>query len=412
MGQSLRKPVLATRRPNKEKDGRARQDNRIRLTDFIDKNEKQIVSEWESFARTLKPAANDMTPLALRDHIHEILLFIVGDIRSPQTQLQQAQKSQGKKKEKSTTSAAQTHAALRLAGGFNIDQMVSEWRALRASVIKLWCKANTQMNATDIIDLTRFNEAIDQEVAESVSHYTTKVGHSKNLFIGILGHDLLSPLNVISMSAQLMLNIGMPNERQTLNPRQTMLATQIYESTSRITEIVTTLLDVTRARFGYGLRVLRVPMDMGFITRQLVDETRVAHPTRRIVLKLSGDLRGKWDKARIGQVLSNLIGNAIEYSFQDSAIGITVKGTPNDVVLSVHNEGVPVPPEKMEILFEALTRAVSGEPGHPDGVHLGLGLYITKDIVTSHGGTIDVISSEEEGTTFTARFPRSVAEAA
>ena len=407
MGQSLKKPVPVLRRQEKEKVGRARQDNRIRLADFIDKNIKQIVSEWETFARTLKPASDDMTPLALRNHIHEMLTFIISDIKSPQTHLQQIQKSQGLKKKSVKPSAAETHAALRLAGGFDIDQMVSEWRALRASVIKLWNKSNTQPDTVDIIDLTRFNESIDQELAESVSHYTQKVNQSKDMFLGILSHDLISPLNVISMSSQLILNIGMPSERQTLNERQMMLAKQIFESTVRITEIVTNLLDMARARFGSGLPIIKAPMDMGFVSRQLVDEIRVAYPTRTIILEVTGDVKGEWDKARIGQVFSNLIGNALQYSFQDSSINVAVKGTATEVVLSVHNEGVPVPPEKIVTLFDALTRGIANAEDRPEKVHLGLGLYITKDIVVSHGGTINVTSYEDGGTTFTARFPRS-----
>src|SRR5471030_1349607 len=112
--------------------------------------------------------------------------------------------------------------------------MVSEYRFLRASVIKLWSVPNAVMKNRDIIDLTRFNESVDQELAESVSHYTKKVSYSKDLLMGVLSHDLRSPLNVISMSAQLMLNIGALNQRQMLDERQTMLVTQIFESTSRI----------------------------------------------------------------------------------------------------------------------------------------------------------------------------------
>jgi len=374
----------------------------IRLADFIHENTDQIVSEWAAFARTLTPAANDMTPLALRDHIQEILAFIVNDIEAPETSSEQIQKSHGEKEKPSTPTAAETHAALRLAGGFDIDQMVSEYRALRASVIKLWSNANTQMNSADIIDLTRFNESIDQELAESVSHYTQKVSYSKDLFMGILSHDLRSPLNAISMSAQLQLNAGTSKERQT------MLSTQIFECSSRITAIVNDLLDVTRARFGSGLPVIRAPMDMGSVSRQLVNEMQAANPTRTIILEVSGDLEGKWDKARIGQVFSNLIGNAVQYSFKDSSIDVTVKGGLEEVVLSVHNQGVPIPPEKFATLFASLTRAVTDEGDHAMEINLGLGLYITEEIVVSHGGTIDVTSSEEGGTTFTARFPRSV----
>jgi len=397
-----KKLVLVSQGQDKQKSGSPPRSNGMRLADFIRENAQQIVSEWESFARTMAVADHHMTPLALRDHIHEILAFVVSDIETPQTGSEQKQKSRGEKKKNSPPTAAETHAALRLAAGFDIDQMVSEYRALRASVIKLWSKANTSMNGADITDLTRFNESIDQELAESVSHYTQKVSYSKDLFIGILSHELRSPLNVISMSIRLMLNMG------ALAERQAMLATQISESTSRITEIINNLLDVTRARFGSGLPIIRATMDIGFISRLLVNEVQAAHPTRTINLSVSGNLKGKWDKARIGQVFSNLIGNAIQYGFRDSPIGVMVRGAPHEVIVSVHNEGIPIPPGKIEGLFDALTRAVTDSGDHPEAVNLGLGLYITKEIVISHGGTIDVASSEEDGTTFTARFPRSV----
>lgn len=378
----------------------SQQNNRIRLADFIHQSTRQIVDEWETFARTLTPAANNLTPLALRDHIQEILVFIVGDITSAQTPTEQIQKSHGGKERRLNATAAETHAALRLAGGFDIEQMVSEYRALRASVIKLWGEANSPMNSIDIIDLTRFNESIDQQLAESVSHYTHKVNYSKDLFIGILSHDLRSPLNAVSMSAQLMLNMGPIGERQI------MLATQIVESSSRINTIINDLLDVTRSRFGSGLPVSRAPMDMGFVSHLVVDEMRIVNPTRTLILDVSGDVKGEWDTSRIGQVFSNLIGNAIQYGFKDSPIGIAVKGMPDEVIICVHNEGVAIPPQKLETIFAPLSRAVTYEPNEPPTTNLGLGLYITNDIVTSHGGNMTVTSSDEDGTTFTARFPR------
>jgi len=397
----ITKSVSVESNKGKQDTDHLRHSNRVRLTDFIRKNTEEIVSEWETFARTLTPASNDMTPLALRNHIHEMLAFIVSDIESPQTDFEQTQKSRGIKEKNSTPSAAEQHASLRLAGGFDIDQMVSEYRALRASVIRLWGKENSELNSQDVIDLTRFNESIDQELAESVSNYTKKVNYSKDLVLGILSHELRTPLNVISMSAQLQSRIGSPNDRQT------MLAYQIVESSTRITQIVDDLLDVTRARFGSGLPINRTSMDMGFVSQQLVDEMRAAFPTRTIKLEVSGDLRGEWDKARIGQGLSNLIGNAMQYSFTDSPISVTVKGLSEEVLLSVHNKGVPIPSEKIGIIFDSLARASIDAGEHPEEVNLGLGLYITKDIVISHGGTIDVTSSEENGTTFTAKFPRA-----
>ncbi len=137
-----------------------------------------------NIAGTLAPASESTSPLSLRNHIQYILQFIADDIDSPQTDAEQVTKSRGEKAKPSPDSVAEVHAALRQAGGFNMDQMVSEYRALRASVVKLWGAQAIETTAQDIIDLTRFNEAIDQELTESISYYSSKVERSRNLFLG------------------------------------------------------------------------------------------------------------------------------------------------------------------------------------------------------------------------------------
>lgn len=373
------------------------------LTQFIQENTEQIIGEWERFARSLIPSARYMTPLALRNHIKQILAFIVENMERPQTSSEQKQKSQGKgaQNDEPKPSAAETHAALRLAGGFNLDQMVSEYRALRTSVVTLW-KESRVAGVDDLQDLIRFNEAIDQALTESISHYAKKLGDSKDLFWGVLTHDLRNPLGAMLMSAQLIPKIG------NLNERQNILVSQIIDSGARIEEIVSRLLDITRARFGSGLPVVRSPMDMGFIARQLVDEMQAMYPKRKFVLDVSGKTEGNWDKARIGQVFSNLLGNAVQYGFQNSPIRITVTGESEDVILSVHNDGTPIPANQISRIFDSLIRVGGeGQEGRlAETTNLGLGLYITKEIVTAHGGELSVTSSEKFGTTFTAKFPR------
>ncbi len=375
---------------------------RTSLAEFIQDNTKQIITEWVSFAQTLTPAANHMTMFALRDHIPQILSFIINDMKTPQTSSEQKEKSQGNQEKDATTTVAEVHAALRLADGFNIDQMVSEWRALRASVIKLWSDDNTAMVRKDVIDLIRFNEAIDQQLAESVSHFTEKVSHSKDLFIGMLSHELRNPLNVITMAAHLQAATP-PNGIE----RHNLLTKQITESVLRATGIVDDLLDVTRARFGSGIPVVKAPMDMGYVSKLLVEETRMAHPIHNIMLDVSGNVKGEWDQTRMGQVFANLLGNAIQYGSNDSPVSVTIKGDGEEIVISVHNEGEPIPPEKIKVIFNSLTRAITDESDQNKGTNLGLGLYITKEIVTSHGGKINVTSSKENGTAFTIRLPRS-----
>ncbi len=369
-----------------------------RLPRFIAENVELIVGEWEAFARTLMPISATMTPHALRDHIYQILAFIVPDMETSQTAEQQKGKSHGSQDE--TNTAAETHAALRLAGGFDIGQMVSEYRALRASVLKLWSRTSPPFDAQDIEDVTRFNEAIDQELAESVNFYTRKVTQSRDLIAGILGHDLRGPLQAITLSAELALHMGK------LSERQTMLIGKMLESGHRMEDLISNLLDVTRARFGSGLPIVRKMMNMGFIARQIVDEVQVVNPSRTLELTLSGNLMGEWDKARIGQVFSNLLGNAIQYGFQGSPIRVDLKGHPDAVILSVTNDGITIPAEKKGIIFDPLTRGLPDSNTMPPAGNLGLGLYITKEVVIAHGGTIEVTSSDLLGTMFTAVFPR------
>ncbi len=377
------------------------QNERNRLPSFIRSNTAAIVSEWEAFARTLVPSAEGMTPHALRDHIHQILAFIISDMVSSQTVTEQKVKSHGDKKQTEPVTAAQTHAAVRFAGGFDIGQMVSEYRALRASVLKLWTNTGPAFDAADIADMTRFNESIDQELAESVNFYTDRVARARELVVGILGHDLRSPLQAIALSTELSLHMGQ------LNERQTMLSKKVLECTHRMNALITDLLDVTRARFGAGLPVVRAMMNMGTVAEQIVGEVRAVHPDRMIELSVSGLLVGEWDKARIGQIFPNLLNNAIQYGSHSVPVRVSLRGDPRVVTLTVGNDGVPIPADKIKMIFDPLTRVATNGNVVPTLGNLGLGLYITKEVVVAHGGTIEVTSSETQGTVFTARFPRS-----
>ncbi|EGF91037.1 histidine kinase-, DNA gyrase B-, and HSP90-like ATPase family protein [Asticcacaulis biprosthecium C19] len=374
----------------------------MQLVDFIRGNTAPIIADWESYAQSMVPAGDHMGPLAIRDHIHQILDFIVCDIESAQTERQRTDKSHGAGADAHHPSAAEIHASLRYDGGFNMAQMVSEYRALRASVTKRWLASAPIITAEHVDALVRFNEAIDQALTESIRDYSQKMDLSRNLFLGILSHDLRNPLGAISMSAQLTLKLG------ALSETQTILQSQVVDSAHRASEIVDNLLDLTRARLGSGLPIVRQPMDMGHLAHRLVDEMRVLHPKREFALKVTGDLSGDWDKARIGQVFSNLIGNAVQYGFMGTPITIRVEGLAQTVAVSVHNEGVPIASAAQRTIFNALTRAPSTAPTATQSAstNLGLGLYITKEIVEAHGGTIAFTSTETDGTVFRISFPR------
>jgi hypothetical protein len=152
------------------------------LAAFIQTHENDIVEEWERFAKTCKPAAEGMNTLALRNHIHKLLRFIVDDLGTAQTEHERDEKGKGRQPRAENDSVAETHGDIRFSDGFDIVQVHSEFRALRASVIKLWTKEWTKSNRdwstpADIIpELMRFNEVIDQMVSESLSRYIDKSG--------------------------------------------------------------------------------------------------------------------------------------------------------------------------------------------------------------------------------------------
>lgn len=373
-----------------------------RLADFIRANIEPIVTEWISFARTRTPAGDSMNKLALKDHIVEILQFIAKDLESPQTKQEQVAKSKGLEPDGSplTQTAAEIHAALRLADGFDIDQMVSEYRALRASVVKQWIAQNAVLAATDLEDLTRFNEAIDQAMTESVAHYTKMINRSRNLFIGILGHDLRNPIGAASMTAQKMVELGSPEARQT------KLAAQIVQATERGLHILDDLVDITRSAFGLEIPISRSSMDVGELVREIVDEMSALANGRSLKIAVTGETTGEWDKGRLGQVLSNLVGNAIQYSPPQSEVFLTVAGEGDHVSISIQNGGEPISPQKLSTLFEAMKRRHEPDT-EGQSFHLGLGLFIAKRIIDSHGGTLLVTSDSAAGTIFTARLPRT-----
>jgi signal transduction histidine kinase len=372
------------------------------LAAFIRSKEEAIVAEWEAFAQTYLPSAAHMDRSALRDHIIGLLRFIAQDLETSQTERERSEKAkgQGPKEGGANDSAAETHADLRFTGGFDTVEMISEFRALRASVIKLWRAEWSKSETVDILpDLLRFNEAIDQVMTESLSRFTDKVNRSGSLFVGTLVHDFRGPLVTVYNSAQALVVRGK------LDDEQVKLVSQIETSTSRISRLVSSLIDAVRIRLDKGMPIAPAPMDMGTAVQEAAKEVQAAHPGRTILIETSGDLEGEWDRARIGQVLSNLIGNAVLHGLKTSAIAIAAKGAGQDVMLSVHNDGA-IPADAVATVFDPLPRGEDENRIQSEKAKLDLGLFITKGIVTAHGGKITVTSSEEEGTAFTVHLPR------
>ncbi|VTU16307.1 sensor histidine kinase [Variovorax sp. PBL-E5] len=374
----------------------------MRLADFIDHNVDAIVAASEDFAQTLLPAAAHLDPEGLRDHIPMILHAVAADLRLPQTAEEQMLKSLGRKSalHGAPETAAQTHALLRAKSGFDIQQMVGEYRVLRATVLRLWMNASEPLGDAAHDDIVRFNEAIDQAVAESVTFYTAEVDRWRHVFLGVLGHDLRGPLNAILLTSELLsrMTTAAPLSTHTL---------RLIQSGRRMKGLLDDLLDFSRASLGLGMAIRRAPVDLEAACADELDVLRAALPDCPIAFEVEGDTRGSFDASRVREVLGNLVTNAARYCTPGTVVRVQLAGAGDKVSLSVENSGSPIPGETLNDLFEPLRRG-NEEPAEnfANRANLGLGLFIVREIARAHGGEVHAVSTEG-ATRFTMTLPRA-----
>jgi signal transduction histidine kinase len=374
------------------------------LAQFITENLEEILVEWEAFAASLLAPGEVMTPLALRDHAKQILQAITLDIVAGQTELEQAYKSKGYVRiAEATRTAAMTHGSLRYLAGFDLRQLAAEFRALRASVLRLWLKRGVDGDAA-FYEMTRFNEAIDQALAESIANYSDEVARSRDTFLAILGHDLRNPLSAIANSSLFLASPGL------LPPGAPLEAVRrISRSAAKMSSMIRDLLEYTRTRLGRAIPISPERVSMQQICAMALDEIRAVHPEKIFRLETSGELEGQFDSERLQQVLSNLLSNAVRYGARSEPITLSAHGDPDKVTVQVQNQGGRIPADQLQVIFNPLVQ-IPTAARHDDAdssTSLGLGLYIAHEIVAMHGGTIVARSSDEEGTVFSARLPRS-----
>lgn len=217
--------------------------------------------------------------------------------------------------------------------------------------------------------------------------------------IGIVSHDLRTPLSVVTMASEL---LAIAPE---LSAASHKLVARNHHAADRATAMIRDLLDFTQARIGGGLRIEREDHDVEQLTRSVIDELDAAHPGRTIAFRSTPPSRAKVDGGRFAQIVQNLVSNALKYSPPGSPVAVVLDGGALNLVLTVHNEGIPIPGEQLPVLFEPFERGVLQSDSASRSV--GLGLYIVKQIVEGHGGTIAVSSTASAGTTFRVSLPRT-----
>jgi len=336
-----------------------------------------------------------MGSLELRDHAQQILEAIVADLSTPQSREAQAAKSMGLAPVPfpARETAAQTHALLRAKTGYNIQQLAAEYRALRASVLLLWMDACSPADPP-LDDVIRFNEAIDQALAESVGHFSAQVQQARNLLLGMLSHDMRTPLQTVQMTAQYLgqLNAGADVSAAAL---------RLISSGAQLQGLIDDLVDFNRTSLGLGINVAPYRVDLGVISAEEVELVRAAYPHSTVQLDVTGECQGSWDGRRVRQLIRNLVVNAIHHGELNAPVRVAVVGGKEGVRIEVTNSGPAIDAATSREMFEPLKRGPARKPD----AGLGLGLYIVREIANRHGGTADVRSDDRE-TVFTVLLPR------
>lgn len=241
-------------------------------------------------------------------------------------------------------------------------------------------------------------ERIRRATLERALAEQKKTEELRELLVGVVGHDLRSPLASITMGAAIMLKRGR------LEDADVKATARIARSADRMAKIISQLLDFTRARLGGGIPVDRRLVDLAEICAEVIAEQETAHPDRALRFDADMDTKGLWDRERLAQVVANLIGNAIRHGKPDGPIDVRLRAQGDAVCLQIHNDGSPIPADLLPSIFDPFRRHGISAGRNSDG--LGLGLFIVRERVRAHSGEIGVQSTEAEGTTFSVTLPR------
>lgn len=365
----------------------------MHLSEFIRVNTDPILREWEDFARKLTGEL-PLPRWLLRDHAASIVAQIAEALEPPgRAERLKADPERSPDPSKYPTPA---HVDLRIESGFDLLQIMAEYFALRACVLRRWRQTDPGSFANGADEIARFAEIIDDNVAVAVSYYKERETQYRDRFLGILGHDLRNPINAILLSATSLATRASDDKRLPT-------VSHILNSTRRLSGMVDDLLDFARGRLGSPMPLTLAPADLGKLIGEIVAETESANPRSAIDFVSSGELTGKWDIERLKQLIANLLQNAIQHG-TGQKVTITANSSDDLVVLEVHNEGPPISPELLPTIFDPLVRGSYSA----NDTGLGLGLFIISEIVAAHQGTIAVTSSEEAGTSFIVRLPRKL----
>lgn len=360
----------------------------MRLAEFIAVHRDAIVDGWGGFAAEL-PLLKDARPEDIRRHAELLLDAIASDMHALDGGIPVADDSAAPP----VSAGGLEHGLARYAAGLSVVEMVAEFRVLRAVVLRLWTGAGVIRSVQAFDDLVRFNAALDHIIAGAVSAFANAIERDRALLLGIVAHDLRGPLQAASMGLHV---LGLRNAAAAGDEA----FGQTRRALARMKPMIDDLMNVAAAGLGSRLSVQPGQVDLVALATDILGEASREFPRHRFVLDAIQPVSGRWDPARLGQMLSNLIRNAAAHGDTDGVVRARVACSGGEAVVSVHNSGPPIPSAQLRDLFSPTTRAGAAR----EGQHLGLGLFIVQEIALAHEGRVDV-SSDEHGTVFSVNLP-------
>lgn len=297
--------------------------------------------------------------------------------------------------------SASNHGDQRLAIGYTLQQLQSEYRILRHVVVSEWIKVRRSWLIQEIMDMATFNAALDRALGASTSAYVAGLDRSRDLFVGVLGHDLRGPINAALMSIFLL------GRDPNLNEQSRAALSRSERSVMQMNDLVSELLDFVSAHFGLHRQISFAEVSMTKICEEAIGDAQTIYPTRKFVATFAEDTAGRWDAHRVRQAVYNLLRNANEHGDAAAPVTITTHSDKDSVTVEVHNQGNPIPPLSLARVFDPFIQASSGEINMQPQGSIGLGLFIVRDVATMHDGRVSVDSTVKNGTVFSIKLPRN-----
>lgn len=354
-----------------------------RVSEFLRSKQKEICELWEDEVRRELPALRPLARPVLLDHLPEVLDGLADWIDGKTEHAERA-----------FSRLAAGHALQRLGYGVGLETLTREYSKVRVVLLRMLMAVEPTPEARE--EMVRLHEGMDRAINEAMHRYATRREEVRERFVAILGHDLRDPLSTVVISANMLAaNPALKSEHR-------VVASRIVRACDRMQRMINDVLDFARGHLGTGIPANPTMNDMGEICRAAADEITGANPQREIVVDVSGDLRGAFDRDRVHQAITNLISNAIQHGEGRVEIRAYESDDRHAVVTEVTSHGEVIPEELRERLFDPFAHGELAGPRRG----LGLGLFIVQQIAIAHGALCDV-TSDENATTFSIRWPRT-----